>query len=250
MNIIFVSLVVCLLGSLSNTAVAQVTSGVFGVSKVTLEPYSLKVMSAPFLSETQTVNQVLANQLSQSASSGGDTAVIWDGTELKHYFRLIDIPDEARSGKWVDADGNIASDLIPPGTGFFIKNNSSNIQEVAVFGNVVEDPVQVQIVPGLQLLSSPYSSSFNLASNTALRTSGAVAGFGPGQGDEVFLWNSGTQEFEGYFLGDPNLPQGFADQWIDGAGRAADFEIHPGRAFYYKHAGAGFTWNEPIPYTP
>ena len=151
------SILLCSLLGIATSALAQgpvYSVNIVGIQKTQIDPGSLQLLGTPFNIATQNINQVMGQQLTTGFGTGtGDAVFFWTGSAYKSYFRLTPVGDP-RDNQWIDESGNLATDPVPPGVGFWVKNNQVDGQEVAMVGEVeLRATVTKQINPGLQIVT-------------------------------------------------------------------------------------------------
>ncbi len=140
-----------------------------------------------------------------------DTA---SGNFKTFFYKNIDddfIGNDVLNG-WVDAVDNTVeitnTAIIPPNRGFvYVRRDSGSDLDVTVFGDVIDNSITVQIVPGYNLINVPAP----VATGVTLGNSGLApndpddpidlsihlaAGFDPATAEPIFIWNgSGYDTF-------------------------------------------------------
>jgi hypothetical protein len=232
---------------------------IVGIQKTQVGAGDVQMLATPFNSATNTLNGVVKEQL--AAGYGGlesDFIYLWTGSGYQTFFRVADdVTDPpGLAGKWVNAVTlQPASEAITPGVAFWVQNNQSAEQTVSVVGDVENRPtVQKQINPGLQMISYPYSTSFNLYNDSSLKTSGAVMGYGITDADTIYLYLPAQRIYKTLVLaaedvGDPALNGKWVDITDPNNPIPANFDIQSGTGFWYYHQGSSaMTWTSTKPY--
>ena len=249
-----------LLGGISSFAQTNVVYSVnmVGFQKVSsnglLTPGSnLKMVSTPFLAGDTDIQVAIGEQLTPGFTAGtADNLIFYSpGVGYETYHRLPVVGVANLDNKWVDGNTDVVTRDILPGSGFWIRNQQSSTQEVVFVGEVIsETNVTVSIATGLQILSFPYSSDFDLPNDDTLRLSGAQSGNTAGTADNIILWDAENGLYVTYYLfPDTGVAPGFDNKWLNSdTSLAISEQIPSGTAFWYSHKGAGYTWSPQIPY--
>lgn len=178
-------------------------------------------------SDSNTANEVFGDQMSEN-----DQVLIYTPPV---YAVLTKIGAE-----WVDSGGNPATNSLDSNVGFWLQNTTASRQTNVITGDVVQDvSISVPIVAGFQIISYPYSTSFQL--NDSDLTNGYTGTPGIGDNDQVLTWDVDTGVYTVYTLSDDQI-------WIDGGGSPVVAALQPNRGFWYQHKGTGFNWVENNPY--
>jgi len=130
-------------------------------------------------------------------------------------------------------DGNFT---LRPGEAVFYLNNGNNATNTFV-GDVVQgsytNPVPRGATSPINLVGG---SSFNMiASSVPVGGSftNAISGIAPSDGDQVYTWNTGTQDLDGNIA----TYSSFSHSWDTTA-----INVNPGIGFFYLNNGANQTW--------
>jgi hypothetical protein len=223
---------------------------IVGFQKVTTAPGSFNLSGNPFLKSAMTVQDVVGNQGTGGDSFGNaDNLLLWTGSAYKQLFLVGQGIDPELDGKWVDENFTPSTDVVAPGTGFWIKS-SAVTNTTTIVGDVVMDATKsFTINPGFNLLSYPYSTT--AAINSSQMGLNAAAGCTGGDSfetaDNIYVWN-GAQYVQ-YFLvaigTDPELD----DKWVDENFTPTTVSVQPGQGLWYKRTGSSsFTWTTTKPY--
>ena len=209
--------------------------------------YSLNIVGYVNLPIKASGYSLLVNPLSQGVSNGGNevlsfmltdpkfddsTIVLYDPVAIKYLFYQY---DQATPG-WLDAAGVPTSvPLIPPGTGFFFNNASTNTS-ITLVGTVTPNPG----ITNHALLRSGYS----LVGST-LPIGGVPTNSGPNQLNMPFDTGGGSTLVT-YFNGAYTF---YANDggWINAAGNPGPQPVlSVGQGFFFNNnAGSAFTnWSQ------
>ena len=175
-------------------------------------------------------------------AEGADQVVIHDGADfITYFYKNVDIPDFLDANDvpegWVSANDNtteVGDLIIAPNQGFIIlRRSSASDYEVTVFGDVIDQSINVPIVEGFNLISVPYplegqvtldSSGLFDAADTGFLTS-LQPGLDANSSELVVTWN-GTS-YEQYYYKNQNIPD-FLDPndlpegWVSSADNTVD----------------------------
>jgi hypothetical protein len=210
---------------------------VMGFQKVPVPAQGLNVAGAPYYHDSNDINRVIGPQMTPGVDlNTGDSIYFFDVSNQT--YEIAYLRDVNGNLLWVDNESqNVSTSPVPPGMGFWIKNNQQSNQNLYVTGEVITSPTYTSpVAPGLQLLSYPYSALMPVG---ALSLAGpAVKGETLDSADAVYLWNQDLQRFQiMYYYSDGSL--------VDFAtGDPVTNVLKPGTAFWYKHLGGGFDWVE------
>lgn len=172
-----------------------------------------------------------------------DNVVLWDAAEQK-YATLWKYDDGSFSG-WLDANGELATNELKNGTGFWIINRHAD-QQVSMYGEVVDTGTSsLTMLQGFNFFGYPYSAEKNIQ-NTDMYADGAHGDIDANLADNIVAWDANTQSYATYWLYD----DGTFNSWLDGNGDLATKDLLLGEGFWYIRRGAGaYTWSEPQPYS-
>lgn len=223
---------------------------VVGFQKVTAPSNGLMLASSPFDPNDPGINKVIGPQMTPGGSYGvGDNIIMWAAASQGYknfYLRTI-----GGSNQWIDVNvsPNIVATnaFIDPGVGFWVRNRHASNQVIVVSGDVVNQATMSKtVVPGLQILSYPYSTAIGLNS-CGLTNGKPTTSFGTA--DNVIMWDAATQTYKNYYL----RTMSGTNKWIDvnvSPNVIASNDIPSGSAFWYRSRGAAsFTWVASKPYT-
>lgn len=246
----------------ASSAVAQTpvySVNIVGIQKVDIGANSLEMAANPFVKPSHSLEGVLGSQLEAGlAPDDADNVYVFDTQANAYtvYFRYNNPNNVADplNGKWMDEDyTEVPDEILPPGTGFFVRNMGTATNTVAFVGDVVSMPqITKTLHPGLNQVAYPYSSPIAINS-LALKTSdGAVGGLAPDDTDNLFFWDQANNTYARCFLyyntSNPSDP--LNNQWVDEDYNAVADIIQPGRSFFYQRQASApdLTWTEDKPY--
>ena len=216
----------------------------------------LRMASVPFNAPVQNLDGLVGTQLvGHIDASMADQVFAFDSLAQQYRYSYLlpgsGVPPEFQN-RWFDpASGTLATNDLPPGTGFFFVNNHAPTRYVTVAGDVVTNAtITLPVRPGLNLIAYPFNAPVALAD---LNLGAAPVGhLDPSFADNIVLFNADLQEWR-YFYRTPasGLPPQYANKWIDTANAIiATNVLQQGDAFYYVRRGNLFHWSENRPYTP
>jgi len=188
---------------------------IVGFQKVTPSNQFTQV-SNPFVQTNFTLDTVIGDQLAGAPDiDSADNVHYWNGTTYVRFFKADGIGDPNVDGHWFDEGLSPATQTFSPGTGFWIKRNSSVTNTFVMVGDVQSAATQsVTINPGFSMISYPYSTSVGINDAAFINlASGATGATDIDTADNIYVW-TGT-EYVRYFLvngvGDPN----FDGKWVN-----------------------------------
>jgi hypothetical protein len=245
----FVATAAGILASIAAFAQGPVYSvNIVGFQKVGVDAGQFVLSSNPFVKPAQTVQDIVGAQLTGGTDfSTGDNMLLWNGSFYNQLF-LVNLDGDPLDGQWVDETFTPSTELLAPGTGFWIINRNAT-NTFTMVGDVVMDATKTrQINPGFNLISYPYSTSAGVNSSALnlKKASGCQGGTDFSTGDNIFLWNGSfyNQLFLVDLPGDP-----LDDQWVDETFTPVSVDLQPGQGFWYLRNGSGsFNWTTTKPY--
>ncbi|HMP72154.1 MAG TPA: hypothetical protein PKE55_02720 [Kiritimatiellia bacterium] len=237
---------------------------VIGVQKVVANPESVaggrQILGVPLDALPGNLDQVIGTAGTANNSSAlADNVVIYDLdqplSDRYRTFYLRNNPNEGGRPMWRFAGSPqfwATNVYLHPGQGFWYINRSASAVTNVIVGDVqMADYVDTAIVPGLQLLSNPFSAPMTLGeaglTNGVATTSSATA-------DNITVFDPDAlpaEQYKTYFLrpdpGNGNAPRwrfaGSPQSWADGV------VLEPHQGFWYRsRAGENFMWAAPRPY--
>lgn len=227
---------------------------VIGFQKVAVPAKpELQVASTPVQATNDNIDTVIGAQLIGSDQPDiSDKILMFNPTNQAYetYFIGGGTGDTNFDGKWFTETFTPATDaLIPPGRGFWIISNQAFTQTVVLAGDVVNMGAMTNhIYTGLQLISYPYSKPILI--NDTKFANGGYGNDSADNADNILLWDVTAQAYVRYFLGGLSGDPDFDGKWFtEYFVPATNVYLNPGHGFWYRHAGGGFDWIEPKPYT-
>ena len=245
-KIMSIALTGLLAATLAHAASNEVYSvNVVGFSKVDV-PVGLSIMAMPFDAEAGTIDDVVGtNGVYGSTSFVADNVMLYD--EVTQQFDIYWLFSHSSIGgaKWRNVGGWATNVYLYPGMSFWYRSRAAEMWTNSMVGDVVPDAaVTNTIVPGLQLLSYPYSADVVL---TDMNLTNGVYGTTAFVADNIMLYNTDTQQFDIYWLFSHSSVGG--PKWRNVGGWATNVVINMGEGFWYRSRGASnLTWIEPCPY--
>jgi|GEM_PF-1826973 hypothetical protein len=263
----FVIATSCMAGVFSTSA--QITSEVFSVNvvgfhNVAVPPSDvgggMQLMGVPFDAEPGTLDQVVGTSgVAADNALSADNIILFDpeaapGSEYRRFY-LRNNPDNNDEPMWRFAGTPqywATNEFLYPNDGFWYVNRASESVTNLLSGNVVNIPeVTVTIVPGLQLLSYPFSAP---ASLHEMGLTNGIAAPNALSADNITLYDPtlppGDQYIRYYLRPNPddnNTPMwrfaGIPQTW------ATNVVIQPHQGFWYhSRAEEPFDWIVQRPY--
>jgi hypothetical protein len=231
----------------SNTVAS---ANVLGYNKCTLKP-GFNIIRMPFVDGTNYVdiqNVMITSNLIRGANIGAaDSIQFWDAINLQYvrYF-LHDGTgknNSTKAGKWVDnATGLIASNVVPPASGFFFSSLSTSNRDVIVSGEVVVSQTgtnSLLLVEGFNLVANPFTCDWPLNDGSINWTNqGAKAGGTIGSADSIQTWDNASLQYDRYFLHDGTGKNNAtkAGKWVDNTTGlvASNLTVETTQGFFYS----------------
>ncbi|MGJ8725799.1 MAG: hypothetical protein ACSHYB_14660 [Roseibacillus sp.] len=174
-----------------------------------------------------------------------DQVIFFEGGSFQTYFykdeNVPDFLDPNDVIGWVSSADNtidVSSLTLAPNQGFIVmRRSTASAYEVVVYGDVIDDSINVQIVEGYNLVNVPYpiegqvtlgNSGLYDAADTTFLTS-LQPGLNASNAELVVAWN-GTSYVQ-YFYKDENVPD-FLDPndvmgWVSSADNTVDVSSTP-----------------------
>lgn len=216
------------------------------------QPPGLDLKSAIFyvMSGNNTLGEILgANGVANSEPGLADNVYTYDPIIGYTRFWLFDgSAGPEYDHKWIDPNtGEVATNSLIPGQGFWVKNRSTTTNHYAQLGEAVLDPsITIIVQPGMQILAYPYSADIEIGKLTC--TNG-VANSEPGLADNLYTYDS-TDGFKRYWLYDASAGPEYNRKWIDpDTGEVAVSVLKAGQAFWLRSRSTGNkSWTEDRPY--
>lgn len=230
----------CSLLVLSSSGQSEVYSvNVVGFQKVSARSNGLSMVSVPFSKQSNTLDDVIGNQLTANKSSGlADQIQLWDPVAQTYNTYYL-----WTNGLWYTLAGVRATNTaITTQVGMFVRNRRTTNQVVVVSGDVPEgDTATNLIVQGLNLVSYPFSTDVDV--NKCNLTNGKPSK-SSGTADQIQLWDSANQKYDTYYLWTNR-------QWYTLTGTlATNVRVGAGRGFWYRrNSTTNYSWVESRPYT-
>jgi hypothetical protein len=213
-------------GVITSQAQPVYSQNIVGYVNTTLPPSAYSLVEAPLnLDGTNTADNVL------TCLQAGDNLLLWSGTSflVYQYFGL----GVGFNWQYPDGSYHTTGPVIPPGTGFFYQNGSTSNETNTFVGSVV-------LTNFVNFPASEYSVIGSTPS-IAFQADGTNSPLPLQAGDNVLLWNAGTQSFLEYqYYG---LGVGFNWQYPDGSYQTTGPTVPVGSAFFYQNGStAAETW--------
>lgn len=243
MKKLYIAVVVVFIAAvLSYAQTGEVYSlNIVGFQRLTAVSQGLTLVSTPFERSPNTLDDVIGPQLTGGKSEGvADLVTLWDATNQSYERYWL----KASDSNWYNMSGYRATNVyITPSKGLWIKSRRASNQTVIVSGDVVADSaVSNTLVPGLSLVSYPFSTEIEL--NSSALTNGK-AGKSEGAADVIALWDSASQLYVRYWLKSPDRKWYTMQNVL-----ASNVYIGGGRGFWYQNRDTvPFVWVERKPYS-
>ena len=256
--------IVCASAAFSSFAqTMEYTQNVLGFQQVTVVSSNLDGLllgSTPFYQDAAHQVEASLDHVLGTRGGAGETAdmadniFLYDPTNVLSHFTtywLYFYPgDDEFNWKWISTGGLATNVFVQPGQGFWYLNRSASNLNITLAGNVVDDPVVTNdIVPGIQLLSYPFSKPILM---TDMTLTNGVAGETADVADNILLYDSTNvlSHFTTYWLYFYPGDDEFNWKWISTGGLATNVFIQPGQGFWYiSRSSTTSQWIEARPYT-
>lgn len=245
-----------IMGSASS-ALAQYYSNIIGVQRVDVRQGRQIQTSTPFHHETATLAGVFSGQVAAGViDTAADNILKWD-TATGAYRIFYQIDSGKANKPWVEKGGSVAdNEPILPGEGFWLVNTQTPVQNKVIYHGDIPTAasVDIQIRPGLQMLSNPYPATISIddetLSNLKANAKGALVDT---QADLIFQWDPDFNAYDIYFILEVNGTRQWIHQPADMTEplAIAALELEPGQAFWYQRLASEppFTWTVERPYS-
>lgn len=223
----------------------SVTSETFGFVKVDKPAGQLNLVGNGFGDDDTTLTELVPVDQFNGALIFGDAdrVIIWDsGSDSYTTYALY---DDGSTVEWRNKTafyGSGVNPVIPAGSSFWVQSLGSTVDtNLVVSGNVVTSQfVTNQVLPGLQMLSYPFSTEIDL--NASQLKDNATGALIYGDADHVITWNPVVQGYVTYALYD----DGSTREWRNKTSfynPAGAIDIAFGAGFWFD-AKSGFPWIE------
>jgi hypothetical protein len=237
-----------LLGALGSVAVHAQSNNVYSLNAVgyineTIYP-GYNLISCPLItSPDQTLNTILPNNTNTTGPYDGDTVYFFSA--VNGYTSTSGRAPNTGGTGW---SGGASTNIIPPGTGFWLYSGNSNITTVTLVGTVPSGPQTNFIQLGYNLISSIVPMSGDLYSNSiAGSNSTPVAGVGftnVNDGDSLYVFDPSAQSYTfSYKTENPVIAKNGTSPWATSTGGDPVIPNY-GEAFFYYSGTSPINWVE------
>lgn len=202
-------------------------SNVVGYIKVEI-PAGLSLVSVPFElvgGGTHTLDSVFGTSVPDSSQ-----VILFDPGVGYEVYTFIEEDDPADSG-WFKGRDPAGSTPLPRGSGFWVRNPSSEPIELVLRGEAPVTDVAVTLDVGLRIVSYGFPSEASLDTVSGLQPADTdqLIAFVPGEGFVVYTYvEEDTPEDTGWYKGRDKV----------------SLTLQPGQAFWYRRGGAATVWNQ------
>ena len=212
---------------------------VVGFQKLTAVSSGLTMVSVPFSKSSNTLDGVVGPQLTAGkTSTSADNISIWNAVSQRYETCWLKLADS----NWYTLAGAKATNQIITSMGLFVQNRTATSRVVVVSGDVPNaSRITNNLLPGLNLVSYPFSTDVDI--NQSGLTNGKT-GKTSSSADNIRIWNSGTKQYDSYWLKTDR-------KWYTFAGDlASNVRVGFGVGFWYQNrTNIVFDWSEARPYT-
>jgi hypothetical protein len=242
-----------------NDAVYSVN--IIGMQKVEVPPASIaggrQLVGVPFDSMPGNLDQIVGNTgVASSQASLADNIIIYDplasaSQKYKTYYLRVNTSNSNKPmWRFAGTPQFWATNVyLYPGDGFWYVNRAAQVLTNSMVGDVVmDDEVNISILPGLQLLSYPFSSSTTLG---GLGLTNGVANSVPSLADGITIFDpyeTSQNQYKTYYL----RLNGSTPSWRTTTSPqqwASNVVVEARQGFWYNSKTAtGFTWRVIRPY--
>jgi len=227
------------LGSVSVHAQNVYSLNAVGYINITIYP-GFNLISCPLLtSPDQTLNTILPNTPASGQQFYGDTL---------YFFNAATGSYTSVQGRQAGTSGTgwtgLGTNVINPGTGFWLSSTVSSNVTVTLVGTVPSGAITNTLTAGFNLVSSVVPMSGDLYSNTLAGTSGTLGFTNVNLGDTLYMFDPTQQKYAfAYKTENPGIAQNGGSPWAKTAGYDPIVQ-YVGEAFFYLNNGATINWVE------
>lgn len=242
--------------SITLVASAQPTTTVYSVNVVGFQKVNavstnsggIVLVANPFEKANPFIDRVVGTGgVAGATAANADNVQVYDpGIQEFRTYWLFSSANPAANRKWRSSSGFATNVYLTPGMGFWYRNRAGTNLPITVVGDVVTDPAITNfVVPGLQILSYPYSAPIKLGNITL--TNG-IAGSTANNSDTIQLYDPVSKQFQNYWLL-ANANPAVNRKYRSATGLATNVTIQPGQAFWFNsRTNVVMQWVETIPY--
>ncbi|AKJ64421.1 hypothetical protein [Kiritimatiella glycovorans] len=245
------SLALILVAGISSAQDVVVSENIVGFVRENTEP-GVQIVGVPFVNGTNTLAEIVGtNGVAGNDISNADVVYAYtpEATSYKEFWLADDSYGAEFQRKWIDHDQSIvATNEFTSEAALWYKSRAATSNELVFVGEVVADgAVTNTIVPGVQLVSYPFSCDQSL--NEMSLTNG-LAGEDISTADTIYLYVPGEGGYKSFWLADDSYGAEFQLKWIDrDKAEVATNVVGMGQGFWYRSRGASaFDWVEERPY--
>jgi hypothetical protein len=227
------------LGGVSVHAQNVYSLNAVGYINETIYP-GFNLISCPLLtSPDQTLNSILPNTPASGQQFNGDTLYFFDATTGS--YSSVQGRQAGTSGTgWV----GLGTNIINPGTGFWLLSSATSNTTVTLVGTVPSGPITNTLTAGFNLVSSVVPMSGDLYSNSLAGTSGTLGFTNVNAGDTLYVFDPTQQKYAfAYKAVNPAIAGNGGSPWKLTAG-GDPILPNVGEAFFYLNTGATIGWVE------
>lgn len=235
---------------------AQITDAVYSVNIIGMQKVTavstndggLVMIANPFIKSETYIDKIVGTSGVAGATLGAaDNVQIFNplSQQFDNYW-LFSSANPAFNRRWRSSSGFATNVNLTPGMGFWYRNRSGQSMQVTMVGDVETDATVTNVVmPGLQILSYPYSAPCAL---TDLGLTNGVAGSSLGVADNIQIYDPATKQFNNYWLLSNANPL-FNRKWRSTSGLATNVVVNPGQSFWYRSRSiSNIVWVASRPY--
>ena len=213
-----------------------------------LPPNSSSLLSLPLNPDDSDIQILFNGQLTGGTNALlGDEILKWDvqSQTYTRAFKADGTGDSQKDGFWFEDDSSwVTSTLsLAPGEGFWVNNNQSSTQTLALSGSLpTGTPADLSLSAQLNLIGYPYPSA-RLLNDTSLATDGAIASNSLVASDTISTTTNAQ-----FWLSDSVISNGVIS-WLNLASGISSQVLEVGHGYWYQYKGASsFVWNVVRPY--
>ena len=223
---------------------------VVGFQKVSaLASGGLVLSSTPFDRDAANLDNVLGtNGIPGATAATADNCLMYNKyTQSYLIYWLFSHTNPSLNRHWRSASGLATNVDLLPGQGFWYRNRASSDATLVMAGDVVDvGAVTNLIVPGLQMMSYPFSTSIRM---TELTLTNGAPGATATTADNIMMYVPTNQSFNIYWLFSHTNPA-LNRKWRSASGLATNVFVQPGQGFWYRsRLATSNLWVEAKPYT-
>ncbi|MCH7761018.1 hypothetical protein IIA15_06420 [candidate division TA06 bacterium] len=224
-----------------------------GKFTITLQGFTLNLVSIPFAPYNTAIGAVLGTQLiGDSSELKADRIWKWIPSTKTYQIAWL-VNGGSNDGLWWDSSIDQESKItLSADEGFWIQNRHGT-QKITFSGQASNTPNRsISLVRGMQLIGSAYPLEIPLF-DTGLWKGGATGAINELDADRVWAWDPVTQKYQFAWLIEGMGSSHDGKWWDSSTGSETIMKLKPGVGYWFElrdlPGHADFTWTYPQPYT-